>query len=101
MVTCIGCFILLYKYLKEKPNYIELFFKTILSTIVMAIGIKITIYVLGILNVGNMLTTIITIVCAVIIYSICIIKFKTLSKEEYLEFPMGEKIYKIAKSLAK
>lgn len=92
-VACTFAFILLFGYLKEKPNFYDLFIKTIFATLTMAAGIIVTYRILSILPISNNIVTILTMCCAVAIYCVSLVVFKVLNKEEILELPMGQKIY--------
>lgn len=93
MIACTSSFILLFKYLKEKPNLKDLFGKTIISTIIMAIAILLSKYVFAKIGFIGNISTLVIILEAMIVYIICIFAFKTFSKEQILELPMGQKIY--------
>ena len=99
MFACSVAFVLLYKYLKQKPNFSKLFLSTILSTIFMAAVIIICINVLPNIISSNTIITLVTIVLAIMTYILGIFMYKGLNKEEIYELPMGEKIYKFAKKL--
>ena len=48
---------------------------------------------------GNSIATIIAIFVGVMVYGICVLKIKMLSKEDYLMIPKGEKIAKVLEKL--
>lgn len=100
-VSCSFAFILLYRYLKEKPNLKEMFFSTIMSALTMAAGIIVTYKLLSLLSISANVATILTMLIAVIIYCIALIIFKALNKEEILELPMGDKLYRIISKFSK
>ncbi|MBR1884259.1 MAG: polysaccharide biosynthesis C-terminal domain-containing protein [Clostridia bacterium] len=93
MVACTTSFILLYKYLKEKPHLGKLFGKTILSTILMAFSIIICKKFIPEYIGSSAVFTLLTILIAMLVYFISIFGLNTFTKEEILEFPMGQKIY--------
>lgn len=99
--TCILSFIILFKFLKEKPNIKEVFLKPILATLVMGIFTflfnKLFIY----LNISNAISTILVIILAVIVYFITINKFNILSNDEIMQLPYGSKICKMLRKNAK
>jgi stage V sporulation protein B len=100
-VACSCAFILLFTYLKIKPNFYELFVKTIFATLTMAAGVIATYKLLYNLTISGNIITLITMGAAVIIYIIALITFKVLKKEEILELPMGEKIYSFVSKFSK
>ena len=97
MFACSIAFVLLYKYLKEKPKFSKLFSSTILATIFMAAVIIVCINILPNIIGSNTVLTLVIIIIAVVSYIFGIFMYKGLNKEEIYELPMGEKIYRIAK----
>jgi stage V sporulation protein B len=100
-VACTFAFILLFGYLKEKPNFYDLFIKTIFATLTMAAGIIATYKILSILPISNGIVTILTMGTAVAIYCVALVVFKVLNKAEILELPMGQKIYSFISKFTK
>ncbi len=100
-IACSLSFIMLFKYLKQKPNLKDLFFKPILSTFFMAIVVillnKLTVYI----NLNNSISTIVIILIAILTYIWCILKFNTLTKEQIMQIPYGNKICKILEKTEK
>lgn len=88
-------FIVLFRYMKEKPNLKELFLKPALASIVMAIATLVSYNILMYLTTNNTISTILSIVIAVITYAITVIKFNILSKDEVRQLPYGNKICKL------
>lgn len=97
MIACSFAFVLLYKYLKEKPNMIKLFSSTILSTLLMAASIVLSLNILPNIFNSNTIITLLTMAVAIVTYIVGIFMYKGLNKEEILELPMGDKIYNIIK----
>jgi stage V sporulation protein B len=100
-VACTFAFILLFNYLKVKPNFYDLFIKTIFATLTMAAGIIVTFKILSIFNITNTVVTLTTISIAIIVYCVALLVFRVLKKEEILELPMGQKIYNFVSKFAK
>ncbi len=100
-VACTFAFILLFNYLKVKPNFYDLFIKTIFATLTMAAGIIVTFKILSIFNITNTVVTLTTIAIAIIVYCLALLVFRVLKKEEILELPMGQKIYNFLSKFAK
>ncbi len=94
-------FILLFIYLKQKPNMKEIFLKPIYATILMSISVYLLNKGLEILNISNSINTVISIIFAIIIYLFALILFKVLNEEEILQLPKGAKINKIIGNLSK
>jgi stage V sporulation protein B len=92
-IACSFAFIILFKYLKIKPNIYDLFIKTIFASIIMGGGILLLNKLLNYTNIPNNIITIILFIAAIIIYLISILKLKILNKNEILQLPMGEKIH--------
>lgn len=101
MIACVCSFKLLFKYLRFRPNLIDLFGKTIVSTIIMAFVILISKYVFNMIGFTSNIATLIIIFMAMCIYLICIFRFKTFSDEQILELPMGRKIYRFVSKFTK
>ncbi|MEG1705102.1 MAG: polysaccharide biosynthesis protein [Clostridia bacterium] len=100
-LACSFAFVLLFKYLKVKPNIKELFLKTIMATLTMAASIIVVFKGLSLFSISGNIITIITIIVAVIIYVVSLLLFNVLNKEEILELPMGEKLYKLISKFSK
>jgi stage V sporulation protein B len=100
-IACTFAFTLLFNYLKVKPNFYELFIKTIFATLTMAAGIIVTFKFLSLFNIPNSVVTLTTMAVAIILYCIALIAFKVLKKEEILELPMGQKIYDFVSKFAR
>jgi stage V sporulation protein B len=100
-VACTFAFILLFNYLKVKPNIYDLFIKTIFATLTMAAGIIVIFRILSMTTMSGNIVTIVTMFSAIAIYCISIFAFKVLKKEEILELPMGQKIYDFVSKYAK
>ena len=99
MFASVIAFMLLYKYLKQKPNICKLFLSTVLSTIFMAAVILVCINILPSFINSNTVVTLITIIIAIITYVIGIFMYKGLSKDEILELPKGDNLYRLFKKL--
>ena len=63
----------------------------------MGVFVFLTYKLLIIMNVGNTIGTILSIAIGVLIYGICVILLKILSKDEILQLPYGNKICKMLK----
>jgi len=100
-VACSFAFILLFNYLKVKPNIYDLFVKTIFATLTMAAGIIVIFKILSMTTLSGNIITIVTMFSAITIYCISLFAFKVLKKEEILELPMGQKIYDFVSKYAK
>ena len=100
-VACSFAFILLFNYLKVKPNIYDLFIKTIFATLTMAAGIIVIFKTLSMTSISGNIITIVTMFSAVVIYCISIFAFKVLKKDEILGLPMGQKIYNFVSRFAK
>lgn len=93
-IACTLSFILLFKYLKEKPDMKGIFLKPLFSTLVMCLGLYLFGKVNETLHLSNAIYTISSMLIGVIIYFISTFAVKTLSDEEIKQLPFGTKIYK-------
>ena len=88
-------FIMLWRYIKQKPNLKEIFIKPIIASIFMGImtvfAYKIMIYI----NLSNAIATILSIVVAIVVYLVFVLMLRILNKEEILQLPYGNKICKL------
>ena len=100
-IACIISFVLLFKYLKEKPNMKELFLKPILATLCMSIVVFISYNILIYIKIGNTTTTIITLITAVITYIVFVAYFDVLKEDEVMQLPYGNKIWKVLRKINK
>ena len=95
IVCQIIAFIICYKALTSKVK-IKIPTKNILKTIISGIVMGISVYFINMgLNVvmSSSISTVISILCGVMIYVIAILGLKVLSKEDILMIPFGTKIY--------
>lgn len=93
-ITCSLSFIILFHYLKQKPNIYKLFIKPIFATVIMAAAVIYSYKGLIALNINSKICTVITILIAVIVYFIALILLKVLNKQEVKQLPFGAKIAK-------
>ena len=96
MVCHIIAFTIEFKILRENIHLQfdkkKLIVKPVLATIMMGI-VSYTFYQFTIGTLGNRITTILTLMLAVIVYIISVILLHVFSKEEIFRLPYGEKIY--------
>lgn len=88
-------FTILFKTLKQKPNMKEIFVKPIICTIIMSIFTICSYNLLIYLKISNSIATILSILIAVLVYFVSIIKIKALNNEEIKQLPYGNKICKV------
>lgn len=100
-IACAISFIVLFYYLKRKPNIMEIFLKPILATAVMAVCIIYSYKGLIALNINNDISTLITIIIAVIVYFFALIIFRALKKDEIEQLPFGNKIVTFVEKIQK
>lgn len=95
MIAFLLSFIVLFRYIKQKPKIKEIFGKPLIASILMAIvtvfTYKFTIYI----NLSNTLATIISILVAVVAYLILVLVLGILNKEEISQLPYGNKLCKL------
>ena len=94
-IACVLTFIILFKTLKEKPDFVNLFIKPILATLSMALTTVVINKVLVVIGVAYNVATIITIILAILSYVVYLRVFRTLDKDEVKQLPMGNKLVKI------
>ena len=86
----------LIKNAKLQLNFIKMIIKPIFISALMIVTSK-TIYGYLICIVSNNIATIISLICAIIIYVLLVIILKIFTENEILMFPYGEKLYRILK----
>lgn len=94
-IACTLTFIILFKTLKEKPDFMDLFIKPLLATVAMAITTVVADKLLVLVGISYNIATIISIIIAVFAYVVFMRVFKTLTKDEVKQLPMGNKLSKI------
>lgn len=94
-VACTLTFIILFKTLKERPDFVNLFVKPLLATLAMAITTVLINKVLLVIGISYNISTILTILFAVGSYVVYMRVFRVLDKDEVKQLPMGEKLTKI------
>ncbi len=100
-IACTLAFILLFRFLKEKPDLKGIFIKPIISTICMCLSIVLMTKLNEFIGLSNAIYTILSIIVAVIVYAIVTFSIGTLSDSEIKQLPYGEKVYKIVKKFKK
>lgn len=101
IIACSISFIILFSYLKQKPNLYDLFVKPAFATITMAISIFLVYNGLVYIKVGNSVVTLITIAAAIVVYMLSVIVFKVLNKDEIMQLPYGNKICQVVEKFEK
>ena len=95
MIAFSLAFIMLFRYIKQKPNLKELFLKPFIASILMAIVTFFTYKFLIYINLTNSISTLISIVIAVVVYLVLVIVLGILNKDEMHQLPYGNKICKL------
>ena len=83
-----------YKTVAEKPHYVSLFAKPAFCTVLMGAAAKLSYQLLAGLF-GNAISVFGSICVAVVIYGICVLLFRVITREDLILLPKGEKIAKI------
>ena len=96
-IACTISFILLFRYLKEIPDFKGIFIKPIFATLCMCAGIYIFSMLNNYIHLSNAIYTLLAICIAVVIYFIALFGIKTLNDFEIKQLPFGEKISKFVK----
>ena len=86
------CYMALKKKIKLKIDKKNSIVKPVIATTIMGIAVYAT-YTFFNMNIGNTLSTLIAIAVGVIVYLISLLLLKTLSKEDILMIPYGNKLY--------
>ena len=90
-------FIVLFRYIKQKPNIKGLFLKPLIASVLMGVvtifAYKFMVYI----NLSNIIATVVSIILAVVIYLILVVILGILNKEEIKQLPYGNKICKLLK----
>ena len=90
-VAAIADFTIIHRLMSRPPNYFRIFFGPALATAVMALAAG-GAYRLAHLVVGNTLSLMVAILCAVAVYGFLVVWLQILSREELKLMPKGEKI---------
>lgn len=101
VIACSIAFAILFIYLKQKPKLYEIILKPAMASIIMAVSIMISYNLLIYFNISNNIATILTIIVAVIVYFISVIKIKILNEYELEQLPYGSKIAQIVGKINK
>jgi len=88
------CFKVINMKLKLKLDLKKNLAKPALSATIMGLGVAIIYYLLSQVF-GNTISTLISIICGVVIYALAALLTKTLSKEDIMMIPFGTKVYPI------
>ncbi len=86
--------VIVYRTVDIKLNYKQSFLKPALSALVMSGAVWVA-YILFDKALGNTVSTILSVLVGVIVYATALFIFKTFTKEDILELPMGTKIAKL------
>ena len=97
--VCVLNQIVIRKYLDYKINMVKLFVKPLVAAMFMGIAAFITYYGGYTLVRSNVISLFLTVVVAVIVYFISVLKLKVISEEELIELPKGKVIIKIIRKL--
>lgn len=98
LMMCILNLLALKKYSSYKQEYKKTYFVPLLASVIMG-GVVYLIYKAIEILTGNSIACVVSIAAGVVVYGICIIIFKGISKEEISALPMGNKIVKILNML--
>lgn len=99
MITTIISFIILLKTIKLDISFVNLLLKPVACTTIMGVVAFFSYRLLLSFNIGSMITTLLAIMLAVIVYLISLLIFKVFNEEDYHMLPYGTKIYKVLKKL--
>ena len=95
--ACIIATVMLYKALKVKIPFKEIFLKPIIASSIMGIITFLTYEGLTLIKIGNVFATIISLGVAVIVYVVLVVLLRILTKEEIEQLPYGKKISEMIK----
>ena len=95
MVAFSLSFIVLLRYIKDKPNLKEIFVKPIIASIFMGISPILAYKFMIYINLSNAIATILSIVVAIVVYMLFVLVLRILNKEEITQLPYGNKICKL------
>lgn len=99
IVSFLICFTVLSKQITLKISFIKYIFKPLLAGVVMGTVAVLSYKVLMIAVHSNMISTLITIIIAAIVYFAMVVVLKILSREEVLALPMGNKVLKMLEKM--
>ncbi len=86
--------VVVYRTIKIELDFKKSFLKPALSALVMSIAVW-GAYLLLSKFTGNTVSTVVSVLVGVIVYAAALFLFKTFTKEDILEFPMGEKLARL------
>lgn len=89
-------FVILFRYIGEKPKLKELFFKPFIASVGMAIVTFLSYKVMVYINLSNAISTLLSIVIAVVVYIIFVLVLGILNYDEIAQLPYGNKLCKLA-----
>ena len=99
LVVCILNAFSIKKYMDYKHDFVAIFIKPFISALFMGIAAFGTFTLLILFTNNNIVSTIIAIAIAVLVYGVLLIKIKAISEEEILDLPKGTTLVKILKKV--
>ena len=99
LVVCILNAFSIKKYMDYKHDFVAIFIKPFVSALFMGIAAFGTFTLLILFTNNNIVSTIIAIAIAVLVYGVLLIKIKAISEEEILDLPKGTTLVKILKKV--
>ena len=97
LVFVVGMYLLI-RHSKVKPDFINTMLKPLIAAVVCALTVF-GLYTLCRMFAGNMISLVISILVAVIVYILCLMLLKTFSKEELTMLPKGKNIVTILEKM--
>lgn len=94
-------YIALFRILKQKHNFKNIFLKPILATGIMSISTLLFYKLLAYFNISNSIDTVLSIIFAIVIYVLSVIYIGILNEDEIKQLPGGNKIWKVCTKLKK
>jgi stage V sporulation protein B len=100
-IACTIAFVILFRYLKQKPNIANLFLKPLFATITMSLVVFLMNNLFVYINIQSAVKTIVTIILAIVVYAVSLLVFNVLDKDEIMQLPYGNKICQVLRKYKK
>ena len=98
-VVCILNAFSIKKYMDYKHDFVAIFIKPFIAALFMGVAAFGTFILLILFTNNNIVSTIVAIVIAVIVYCVLLVKIKAISEEEILDLPKGTLLVKVLKKV--
>lgn len=95
LIACIISMTILYKDLREKPDYKNILFRPLLATIFMSLVVLISQKIFLNMNLSSSISMVICIMLGIVTYAYSLFKLKMFTKQDIIKLPYGNKLCKL------